>query len=109
MKQQSRAVFSGACTCVPLRPSAAPSQPAEGTHRVEFCVGSPERLDTLLSKIRGIQEISCLTTLPARYWLRSLMLHSFCHLKQTHRIGIVFYGCNPFGALCVASAADLES
>ncbi|KAK2529641.1 Nif3l1 [Columba guinea] len=56
----------GACTCVPLRPSAAPSQPAEGTHRVEFCVGSTERLDTLLSKIRGIQEISCLTTLPAR-------------------------------------------
>lgn len=56
----------GACTSVPLRPSTAPSCPAEGTHRVEFCTDNPEHLDTVLSKIKTIQEISCVTTLPAR-------------------------------------------
>ncbi|XP_014809781.1 PREDICTED: NIF3-like protein 1 [Calidris pugnax] len=56
----------GACTSVPLRPSAAPSHPAEGTHRVEFCADNTEHLDTVLNKIKDIQEISCLTTLPAR-------------------------------------------
>ncbi|XP_057275795.1 NIF3-like protein 1 [Pezoporus wallicus] len=56
----------GACTSVPLRPSTAPSHPAEGTHRVEFCTDNTEHLDTVLSKIKDIQEISCLTTLPAR-------------------------------------------
>ncbi|KAM7096088.1 NIF3-like protein 1 isoform 2-T2 [Ciconia maguari] len=56
----------GACTSVPLHPSTAPSYPAEGTHRVEFCTDNTEHLDTVLSKIKDIQEISCLTTLPAR-------------------------------------------
>uniref|UniRef100_A0A8C3PHL3 NIF3-like protein 1 n=1 Tax=Calidris pygmaea TaxID=425635 RepID=A0A8C3PHL3_9CHAR len=56
----------GACTSVPLRPSAAPSHPAEGTHRVEFCADNTEHLDTVLNKIKDIQEISCLTTLPVR-------------------------------------------
>ncbi|XP_056351669.1 NIF3-like protein 1 [Oenanthe melanoleuca] len=55
----------GACTSVPLHPSTAPSSPAEGTHRVEFCADA-EHLDAVLSKIKGIPEISCLTTLPAR-------------------------------------------
>ncbi|NWR94842.1 NIF3L protein, partial [Furnarius figulus] len=55
----------GACTSVPLHPSTAPSSPAAGTHRVEFCTGA-EHLDTVLSKIKDIQEVSCLTTLPAR-------------------------------------------
>ncbi|NWS71029.1 NIF3L protein, partial [Crotophaga sulcirostris] len=56
----------GACTSVPLHPSTAPSCPAEGTHRVEFSAGNTEHLDTLLSKMKDIQEISCLTTFPAR-------------------------------------------
>ncbi|NXK26043.1 NIF3L protein, partial [Arenaria interpres] len=56
----------GACTSVPLRPSAAPSYPAKGTHRVEFCADNTEHLDMVLNKIKDIQEISCLTTLPAR-------------------------------------------
>ncbi|XP_027534027.1 NIF3-like protein 1 [Neopelma chrysocephalum] len=55
----------GACTSVPLHPSTAPSHPAEGTHRVEFCTDT-EHLDVVLSKIKDIQEISCLTTFPAR-------------------------------------------
>ncbi|NWS97170.1 NIF3L protein, partial [Mionectes macconnelli] len=55
----------GACTSVPLHPSTAPSYPAEGTHRVEFCTDT-ERLEVVLSKIKDIQEISCLTTFPAR-------------------------------------------
>ncbi|NXS67964.1 NIF3L protein, partial [Pandion haliaetus] len=63
---QSCTVFSGACTSIPLHPSTAPSYPAEGTHRVEFCADNNEHLDTVLSKIKGIQEISCLSTLPAR-------------------------------------------
>ena len=80
IKQQSYTVFSGACTFIPLHPSTAPSYPAEGTHRVEFCADNTEHLDTVLSKIKGIQGISCLTTLPARYLLHSLM-YSFCCLK----------------------------
>lgn len=56
----------GACTCIPLRPSAAPSHPTDSTHRVEFCANNNEHLDTVLSKIKTIQEISCLATLPAR-------------------------------------------
>ncbi|XP_050196541.1 NIF3-like protein 1 [Myiozetetes cayanensis] len=55
----------GACTSVPLHPSTAPSCPAEGTHRVEFCTDT-EHLEVVLSKIKDIQEISCLTTFPAR-------------------------------------------
>ncbi|KAJ7408092.1 NIF3-like protein 1 [Willisornis vidua] len=55
----------GACTSIPLHPSTAPSYPAEGTHRVEFCTGT-EHLDAVLSKIKDIQEVSCLTTFPAR-------------------------------------------
>ncbi|NXN92488.1 NIF3L protein, partial [Rhinopomastus cyanomelas] len=55
----------GACTSIPLHPSTATSYPAKGSHRVEFCI-STEHLDTVLSKITEIQEISCLTTLPAR-------------------------------------------
>ncbi|XP_010005649.1 PREDICTED: putative GTP cyclohydrolase 1 type 2 NIF3L1 isoform X2 [Chaetura pelagica] len=56
----------GACTSVPLHPSTAPGYPAEGTHRLEFCTDNAEHLDTVLSKIKDIQEISCLTTFPAR-------------------------------------------
>ncbi|XP_075286353.1 NIF3-like protein 1 isoform X2 [Opisthocomus hoazin] len=56
----------GACTSIPLHPSTAPSYPAEGTHRVEFCADNTEHLDTVLSKIKDMQEISCLTTLSAR-------------------------------------------
>ncbi|XP_071604034.1 NIF3-like protein 1 [Heliangelus exortis] len=56
----------GPCTSVPLHPSSAPSCPAEGTHRVEFSAGNTKGLETLLSKIKDIQGISCLTTLPAR-------------------------------------------
>ncbi|XP_061859080.1 NIF3-like protein 1 isoform X2 [Colius striatus] len=56
----------GACTSIPLHPSNAPSYPSEGTHRVEFCADNTEHLDTVLSKIKDIQEISCLATLPAR-------------------------------------------
>ncbi|XP_031970448.1 NIF3-like protein 1 isoform X4 [Corvus moneduloides] len=55
----------GACTSVPLHPSTAPSSPAEGTHRVEFCADA-EHLDAVLFKIKDIPEISCLTTFPAR-------------------------------------------
>ncbi|NWU90047.1 NIF3L protein, partial [Upupa epops] len=56
----------GVCTSIPLHPSTATSYPAKGTHRVEFCTNT-EHLDTVLSKIKEIQEISCLTTLPARF------------------------------------------
>lgn len=49
---------------------------------MEFCTNNTEHLDTLLSKIRDIQEISCLATLPARYLLHSLTLYSFCCLEQ---------------------------
>uniref|UniRef100_A0A8C4VEJ1 NIF3-like protein 1 n=1 Tax=Falco tinnunculus TaxID=100819 RepID=A0A8C4VEJ1_FALTI len=55
----------GACTSVPLHPSMAPSYPAEGSHRVEFCTDNTEHLDMVLAKIKDIQEIS-VTTLPAR-------------------------------------------
>ncbi|NXG20634.1 NIF3L protein, partial [Grallaria varia] len=55
----------GACTSIPLHPSTAPSYPAEGTYRVEFCTDT-EHLDTVLSNIKDIQEIFCLTTFPAR-------------------------------------------
>ncbi|KAM6348548.1 NIF3-like protein 1 isoform 1-T4 [Alca torda] len=55
----------GACTSVPLRPSTAPCYPAEGTHRIEFCADT-KHLDTVLSKIKDLKEIFCLTTLPAR-------------------------------------------
>ncbi|KFP70329.1 Putative GTP cyclohydrolase 1 type 2 NIF3L1, partial [Acanthisitta chloris] len=55
----------GASTSIPLHPSTAPSYPAESSHRVEFLT-STEHLDTVLSKIKDIQEISCLITLPAR-------------------------------------------
>ncbi|KAM7153150.1 NIF3-like protein 1 [Macrochelys suwanniensis] len=56
----------GACTTVPLHPSMAPSYPTEGAHRVEFSVDHTEHLETILSSIRGIPEISSLITLPAR-------------------------------------------
>ncbi|NXU56520.1 NIF3L protein, partial [Turnix velox] len=56
----------GACSSVPLRPSTAPGCPAEATHRVEFCTGNTEQLDTVLSKIKDIHDVSCLTTLPVR-------------------------------------------
>ncbi|NXY88040.1 NIF3L protein, partial [Alcedo cyanopectus] len=56
----------GACTSIPLHPSTAPSCPAGGTHRVEFCTDSTEKLDTVLAKIKGIQEVSCVTAFPAR-------------------------------------------
>ncbi|NXP28893.1 NIF3L protein, partial [Scytalopus superciliaris] len=55
----------GACTSVPLHPSTAPSCPTEGTHRVEFSTDA-EHLDAVLSKIKDIQDVSCLTTFPAR-------------------------------------------
>ncbi|KAM9123761.1 NIF3-like protein 1 isoform 1-T2 [Pangshura tecta] len=56
----------GVCTTVPLHPSMAPSYPTEGTHRVEFSVDHIEYLETILSSMRGIPEISSLITLPAR-------------------------------------------
>ncbi|NXI53217.1 NIF3L protein, partial [Chloroceryle aenea] len=56
----------GTCTSVPLHPSTALSYPAEGTHRVEFCTDNTEHMDTVLSKIKDIQEVSGLTTFPAR-------------------------------------------
>lgn len=56
----------GACTSVPLHPSTAPSHPTEGTHRVEFCADTTEHLETVLSKIKDIPEVFCLTTLPVR-------------------------------------------
>uniref|UniRef100_A0A8C8VR97 NIF3-like protein 1 n=1 Tax=Pelusios castaneus TaxID=367368 RepID=A0A8C8VR97_9SAUR len=56
----------GACTTVPLHPSTAPSSPTEGTHRVEFTVGHTEDVETLLSSMQGIPEISSLTTHSAR-------------------------------------------
>ncbi|XP_010222863.1 PREDICTED: putative GTP cyclohydrolase 1 type 2 NIF3L1 [Tinamus guttatus] len=55
----------GACTSVPLHPSTAPHYPTEGPHRVELCADSTE-LETLLSKIKDIQDISSITTLPVR-------------------------------------------
>lgn len=100
INQQSCTVFSGACTSVPLHPSTAPSSPAEGTHRVEFCADA-EHLDAVLSKIKDIPEISCLTTLPARYLLHSLILYSSCCLKQV--VVIVFYYSNNFVPLCIAA------
>ncbi|NXF95307.1 NIF3L protein, partial [Eubucco bourcierii] len=56
----------GDCTSIPLHPSAAPSHPTESTHRVEFYANNTEHLDTVVSKIKTIQEISCLATLSAR-------------------------------------------
>uniref|UniRef100_A0A452HFY4 NIF3-like protein 1 n=1 Tax=Gopherus agassizii TaxID=38772 RepID=A0A452HFY4_9SAUR len=56
----------GVCATVPLHPSVAPSYPTEGTHRVEFSVDHTEHLETILSNMRGIPEISSLITLPAR-------------------------------------------
>ncbi|NXX81168.1 NIF3L protein, partial [Urocolius indicus] len=56
----------GASTCVPLHPSTAPSYPSDCTHRVEFCADNTEHLDTVLSEIKDIQGISCLSTLPSR-------------------------------------------
>eukprot|EP00076_Gallus_gallus_P010059 XP_004942661.1 NIF3-like protein 1 isoform X1 [Gallus gallus] len=56
----------GACTSVPLHPSTAPSHPTEGTHRVEFCADTTEHLEIVLSKIKDIPEVFCLTTLPVR-------------------------------------------
>lgn len=71
LKLQFGAVFSGACNSVPLHPSTSPSYPAEGTHRIEFCADTAEHLQTVLSKIKDIQEIFCLTTFPVRYLLHS--------------------------------------
>ncbi|XP_040418354.1 NIF3-like protein 1 isoform X3 [Cygnus olor] len=56
----------GACNSIPLHPSTSPSYPTEGTHRVEFCADTAEHLETVLSKIKDVQEIFCLTTFPVR-------------------------------------------
>ncbi|XP_074858243.1 NIF3-like protein 1 [Carettochelys insculpta] len=56
----------GACTTFPLHPSTAPSYPTLGTHRVEFSMGHAEHLETVISGIKGIPEISSLITVPAR-------------------------------------------
>uniref|UniRef100_K7F8I4 NIF3-like protein 1 n=1 Tax=Pelodiscus sinensis TaxID=13735 RepID=K7F8I4_PELSI len=56
----------GACTTIPLRPSMAPSYPTEGTHHVEFSMGHTEHLETVISSIQKIPEISSLITVPAR-------------------------------------------
>ncbi|KAM4836269.1 NIF3-like protein 1 isoform 1-T4 [Thomomys bottae] len=55
----------GACTSRPIHPSQAPSHPTDGTHRVEFTVNQAQNLDTLVSEVKRIGDIS-LTSFSAR-------------------------------------------
>ncbi|XP_060137624.1 NIF3-like protein 1 isoform X1 [Zootoca vivipara] len=53
----------GACRSAPLRPATASSYPTGGSFRVEFSA-CPD--DNLLSSLRGVPEVSLITTVPAR-------------------------------------------
>ncbi|XP_058043693.1 NIF3-like protein 1 [Ahaetulla prasina] len=56
----------GACTSVPLKPATASTYPVGGPFRIEFSVASAERLETVLSQVHTIPEVSLITTQPAR-------------------------------------------
>ncbi|XP_077175237.1 NIF3-like protein 1 isoform X2 [Paroedura picta] len=53
----------GACTTIPLHPSAAPNYPTKGCYRIEFSSCSAE---AVLSRLREMPGVSLLTTVPAR-------------------------------------------
>lgn len=56
----------GACTSIPLQPSVAPTYPTKGSYRVEFNACSTENLETILSSVQGIAEVSLTATHPIR-------------------------------------------
>ncbi|XP_061464031.1 NIF3-like protein 1 [Rhineura floridana] len=56
----------GDCTSAPLRPATASNYPTGGSFRVEFTACSAENLETVLSSLRGVSEVSLVTALPVR-------------------------------------------
>ncbi|KAF7243679.1 NIF3-like protein 1 [Varanus komodoensis] len=56
----------GACSLVPLQPAIACKHPTEGCYRLEFSASSAEDLETVLSSVRAMPEVSLITTLPIR-------------------------------------------
>ncbi|XP_053217163.1 NIF3-like protein 1 [Podarcis raffonei] len=56
----------GACSSAPLQPATASSYPTGGSFRVEFTACPDDNLDTILSSLRGVPEVSLITTVPAR-------------------------------------------
>nr|XP_028607008.1 NIF3-like protein 1 isoform X1 [Podarcis muralis]XP_028607024.1 NIF3-like protein 1 isoform X1 [Podarcis muralis] len=56
----------GACISAPLQPATASSYPTGGSFRVEFTACLDDNLDTILTRLRGVPEVSLITTVPAR-------------------------------------------
>ncbi|CAI5761971.1 NIF3-like protein 1 [Podarcis lilfordi] len=56
----------GPCSSAPLQPATASSYPTGGSFRVEFTACPDDNLDTILSSLRGVPEVSFITTVPAR-------------------------------------------
>ncbi|XP_028607016.2 NIF3-like protein 1 isoform X2 [Podarcis muralis] len=56
----------GACISAPLQPATASSYPTGGSFRVEFTACPDDNLDTILTRLRGVPEVSLITTVPAR-------------------------------------------
>ncbi|XP_033025354.1 NIF3-like protein 1 [Lacerta agilis] len=56
----------GTCSSAPLQPATASSYPTGGSFRVEFSACPDDNLDTILPTLRGVPEVSLITTVPAR-------------------------------------------
>lgn len=51
----------GVCTSRPINPCRASSRPTEGTHRVEFSAQCSQSLDSVLSAMKTISGVTCLS------------------------------------------------
>nr|XP_020667396.1 NIF3-like protein 1 [Pogona vitticeps]XP_020667397.1 NIF3-like protein 1 [Pogona vitticeps]XP_020667398.1 NIF3-like protein 1 [Pogona vitticeps] len=56
----------GACTSVPIQPAVALTYPTGGSYRVEFSACPGENLETVLSRVCALSEVSLVTTVSAR-------------------------------------------
>uniref|UniRef100_A0A6J0V599 NIF3-like protein 1 n=1 Tax=Pogona vitticeps TaxID=103695 RepID=A0A6J0V599_9SAUR len=56
----------GACTSVPIQPAVALTYPTGGPYRVEFSACPGENLETVLSRVCALSEVSLVTTVSAR-------------------------------------------